>query len=87
MVDRATFQAQLKATPSAITWPTSLSGTQLDATSPVVGTFAYSPGTGTVLEPGSHQLSVILTPTDSVDYTTATATVTIVVNKAEPTVT
>jgi len=34
--------------PAAITYPTPLSGTQLDATANVPGAFAYSPAAGTV---------------------------------------
>ncbi len=37
------------ATPAAITYGTALSATQLDATSTVTGTFAYTPASGTVL--------------------------------------
>jgi hypothetical protein len=72
--------------PAAITYGTALSATQLDASSTVAGTFAYTPIAGTVLTAGSHTLSVTLTPTDTVDYTTATATVTLVVNQAAPTI-
>jgi N-acetylneuraminic acid mutarotase len=78
----------IKATPM-ITWPTpapikfgtALNGTQLDATSPLAGTFVYSPAAGTVLAVGSHTLSVKFTPTDTTDYTTATATVTLTVGQ------
>jgi hypothetical protein len=75
------------ATPAAITYGTALSATQLDATANVAGTFVYSPAAGTVLGAGSHTLSVTFTPTNSTDYTTAKATVTLTVNKATPTVT
>jgi hypothetical protein len=47
----------------------------LDATANVPGTFVYTPVSGTVLSPGTHTLSVTFTPTDPIDYTTATATV------------
>ena len=64
------------ATPAAITFPTPLSGAQLDATAtdpgtgnPVPGTFAYNPPAGTVLNCGLGQtLSATFTPTDTVDY-------------------
>jgi len=69
-------------TPAAITYGTPLSTTQLNATASVPGTFVYSPAAGTVLGAGSQTLSVTFTPTDGVDYTTATATVTLTVNKA-----
>jgi hypothetical protein len=74
------------ATPSAITYGTALSATQLDATSGgVAGSFAYSPTSGTVLAAGSQTLSVTFTPTDTTDYNTATGSVTLTVNKAAPT--
>ena len=75
------------ATPSPITYGTALSAVQLDATASVPGTFAYSPAAGTVLGGGNQALSVTFTPMNSTDYTTATANVTLVVNKATPTVT
>jgi hypothetical protein len=75
------------ATPSAITYGTALSSTQLNATASVPGTFVYSPVSGKVLGAGSRTLSVTFTPADTTDYNTATATVTLVVNKATPTIT
>jgi hypothetical protein len=70
------------ATPAPITYGTALSATQLDASSTVAGSFAYTPSSGTVLTVGAQTLSVTLTPTDTSDYNTATATVTLTVNKA-----
>ena len=67
------------AKPAAITYPTPLSSTQLDATASIPGTFTYSPAPGTVLAAGTQTLSVTFTPTDTTDYTTATASVTITV--------
>jgi hypothetical protein len=67
------------ATPAPISYGTALSGTQLDATASVAGTFLYTPAAGTILSGGTHTLSVVLTPTDAVDYTTATASVLLVV--------
>ena len=72
------------ATPAGIAYGTALSATQLNATTPVAGTFAYSPPLGTVLNAGSHTLTATFTPTDAVNYTTATATVTLVVTQATP---
>jgi N-acetylneuraminic acid mutarotase len=74
-------------TPAAITNGTALSATQLDASSAVAGTFVYTPVTGTVLATGTQTLSVTLTPTDTTDYTTATATVNLVVNQGTSTIT
>ncbi|HEX4004706.1 MAG TPA: hypothetical protein VHX60_00880 [Acidobacteriaceae bacterium] len=71
-------------TPSAITYGTALSATQLDAASTVAGTFDYSPALGAVLNAGSQTLSVTFTPTDGIDYTTATASVTLTVNNSSP---
>ena len=49
------------------------------------GTFTYTPAAGTVLNAGTGQtLSVTFTPTDTTDYTTATATATINVAQATP---
>ncbi len=73
-------------TPSAITYGTALSATQLDATSSVAGTFTYTPPAGTLLNAGSQSLSVLFTP-DSTDYTTASASVSITVNQASQTIT
>ncbi|MGB6830352.1 MAG: FG-GAP-like repeat-containing protein [Terracidiphilus sp.] len=73
--------------PAAINYGAVLSATQLDATSSVPGTFEYSPAAGTLLTAGKQTLSATFTPTDAVDYTTATAGVTIQVNQATPTVT
>jgi len=67
-------------TPAAITAGTALSGTQLNATASVPGVFTYFPGPGTVLDAGTQTLSVTFAPTDFVDYTTATASVSLVVN-------
>jgi RHS repeat-associated protein len=74
-------------TPAPITYGTALSSTQLDATANVPGSFAYTPALGTVLPAGSQTLSTTFTPTDTTDYTTATASVTLSVNKATPTIT
>jgi hypothetical protein len=74
-------------TPAAIAYGTALSATQLNASSTVAGTFAYSPLAGTVLTAGTHTLSVIFTPTDKTDYTTTNGSVTLTVNPALLTVT
>jgi hypothetical protein len=73
--------------PAPITYGTALSGTQLDATSPVAGSFSYSPAAGTVLPAGGHTLTATFTPTDTTDYSTATASVTITVNQVTPSIT
>jgi RHS repeat-associated protein len=70
--------------PAAITYGTALSSTQLNATANVPGTFAYTPAAGTILAAGAHTLSVVFTPTDTTDYTSATASVSLTVNKATP---
>src|SRR5262249_60430571 len=68
--------------PAPITFGTPLSATQLNATASVPGTFVYTPPAGTVLNAGPQTLSVTFTPTDSANFTTATATVTLTVQKA-----
>jgi N-acetylneuraminic acid mutarotase len=69
-------------TPAAITYGTALGSAQLDASSTVGGTFSYSPAAGTVLGAGAQTLSVTFTPSDTTDYTSATATVPLAVNQA-----
>jgi len=75
------------ATPAAITYGTPLSAAQLDASSGgVAGAFVYTPAAGAVLAAGVQTLSVTFTPTDTTDYTTATATVQLTINKVTPTI-
>jgi hypothetical protein len=72
--------------PNSISYGTALSASQLNAAGSVPGTFVYSPPAGTILQLGSGQaLTVTFTPLDQANYTTATASVTIAVVKATPT--
>ena len=74
--------------PANLTYGTALSGTQLNATASVAGTFTYTPAAGTVLNAGNGQtLSVSFVPTDTANYNSATRSVIINVLKATPTVT
>ena len=93
----ASWELQLTgiATP-AVTWPTpgdivygtGLGSAQLNASSPVPGTFAYNPPAGTVLNAGSNQtLSVTFRPTDTNSYVSVTTNVSINVLKAALTIT
>ena len=75
------------ATPAPIPYGTALSSTQLNASANVPGTFTYTPAAGAVLTAGTQTLSVSFSPTDSTDYTTATATVQLIVNRAVPSIT
>ncbi|HEY1792878.1 MAG TPA: YDG domain-containing protein [Opitutaceae bacterium] len=70
------------ATPLPIVYGVPLSGTQLDATANVAGTFAYTPAAGNLVPAGNPALSVLFTPTDGTDYTTATGAVTLSVSTA-----
>jgi subtilisin-like proprotein convertase family protein len=64
------------STPADITYGTSLGAGQLNASSPVPGSFSYSPSAGTVLNAGSNQvLSVTFTPTDLTSYVPVTTNV------------
>jgi hypothetical protein len=74
------------ATPSAVAYGTALGSGQLNATSSVAGTFAYSPAAGAVLGAGPQTLKVTFTPTDTTDNTAATATVSLTVNQTTPTI-
>jgi hypothetical protein len=76
------------ANPVDIVYGTALSASQLDASTGVPGTFTYSPAVGTVLHAGNNQaISVTFTPTDRIDYASATAAVKINVARAKPTIT
>jgi len=73
--------------PANIVYGTPLSATQLNASSTVAGTFAYTPAAGTILSAGTRTLSVTFTPTDPAHYTSASKTVTLVVQQAVPVIT
>jgi hypothetical protein len=75
------------ATPAPITFGTPLSGTQLDATASVPGSFSYSPPAGTVLQPGTQTLTATFTPTDTTDFTTGTISVHITVGFSQACIT
>lgn len=76
------------AAPSAITYGTALSATQLDAVLSVAGSCSYLPAAGSVLSAGAQTLTATCTPTDTTDYRTpSSASVTITVNRAPLTVT
>jgi hypothetical protein len=80
MVNRATPVISW-ATPPSINYGTPLSATQLDATANVPGTFVYSPAAGAILPAGTNTLTTAFTPSDTTDYTTASASVSLVVNQ------
>ena len=73
--------------PSALSCGTALSSAQLNASTPVPGTYEYKPAAGEVLEAGTHTLSVTFTPTNAASYTTAQASVSVTVAKVAPTIT
>jgi len=70
--------------PAPIAFGTALDTRMLDATANVSGAFSYAPAAGTVLAAGSHQLDVTFVPEDRTDYTTAAATVNLIVMPATP---
>jgi hypothetical protein len=74
--------------PASIVYGTPLSSDQLNATASVPGTFTYSPPAGTVLYAINDQpLSVVFTPADTADYPIVSASTTINVYAAKPTIT
>jgi hypothetical protein len=75
------------ATPADIGEGTALSATQLNATSPVQGSFTYAPPAGTVLSVGSSTLTATFHPTDSNYVDGKTASVTINVKPAKGVIT
>jgi Divergent InlB B-repeat domain len=72
--------------PASVSYGTPLGATQLDATATIPGTLTYSPAAGTVLAGGTRTLSVTFAPTDTTDYTTAKASVSILVTASTPTI-
>ncbi|MDX6405211.1 MAG: hypothetical protein QOH70_2666, partial [Blastocatellia bacterium] len=73
--------------PADITYPTALSGTQLNATASVPGIFTYAPPATTVLNAGNAQtLSVNFVPTDATNYNNASKNAAINVLKANQTI-
>ena len=74
-------------TPTAITYGTALSVTQLSATANIPGTFTYNPAAGTVLNAISQSLTLMFNPTDTTNYEATPAGVTLAVNKAPLTIT
>jgi hypothetical protein len=73
------------ATPVPIAAGTPLSAVQLNATASTTGTFVYSPPPGTVLGVGTQTLTTHFTPSNTTNYTSATAQVAL--NVVQPTVT
>ena len=73
--------------PVAISYGTPLGATQLNATVNIAGSFAYDIAEGTVLDAGTHMLTVMFTPTNTAEYRNSEKTVTIVVEKSALTIT
>jgi autotransporter-associated beta strand protein len=70
--------------PAPITYGSTLSSNQLNATANVPGSFSYTPTNGAILSSGTNLLAMTFTPTDTVDYTSATDTVSLVVIAPAP---
>lgn len=76
------------ATPASILVGTALSETQLNAKADVPGAFVYTPPAGTVESTaGTVTLSTTFTPTDAATYSTATASVSLMVTEVASTAT
>jgi hypothetical protein len=74
--------------PNAITYNTPLSSTQLDATSDVPGTFAYTPDIDDIVAAGTQTLTATFTPADTADYVSGLQVQTsLTVNQATPNLT
>jgi hypothetical protein len=72
------------STPAAVPYGTALGNAQLNATANVAGTFAYTPAAGTLVTVGTQTLSAIFTPSDTKNYSAATASVRLSVTQASP---
>ena len=73
--------------PAPIVYGTTLGPAQLDASSTTPGVFTYAPATGTILHAGSYTLGGEFVPSDALDYSGGSATVSLIVEKATATVT
>ena len=67
-----------------IVYGTPLNSTQLNASASVTGNFTYNPVPGTVLNATTHTLHVDFTPTDALNYTNVSKSVSINVQSATP---
>jgi hypothetical protein len=74
-------------TPAPISYGTALGSGQLNARASVPGSFAYSPGPGTMLAAGLHEISVLFTPTNSAEFSPVACTVSLLVEPAPLTIT
>ena len=72
--------------PAPITYGARLSADQLNAKASIPGTFVYIPAEGSMLAAGTHTPSVLFTPADSESYNPVQAAVSLIVDKAEPTI-
>jgi hypothetical protein len=72
------------ATPAPVAAGTALSATQLNATASVPGSFMYTPAVGAVLAAGTQQLTAAFSPTDTTNYSSATAHASVVVASPTP---
>jgi hypothetical protein len=73
--------------PTAITYGALLSSNQLNATANLPGTFAYAPTNGTFFTAGTHLLSVVFSPADTVHYSPESDTLSLLVLPAPLTIT
>jgi hypothetical protein len=73
--------------PPALTYGAALGAAQLNASANVPGAFSYVPPAGSVLDAGTNLLSAAFTPNNSVDYSSVTDYVSLVVTPAPLSVT
>ena len=73
--------------PSPITYGTALNSVQLNAGANVPGSFTYSPQAGMVLNAGTNSSTAMFTPTDTLDYSSVTSSVSLIVSPAPLSVT
>ncbi|MGD0815183.1 MAG: MBG domain-containing protein [Verrucomicrobiota bacterium] len=75
------------SSPTPIVYGAALGSTQLDASASTPGSFAYNPFASAVLNAGTQTLSVTFTPSNTVDYASATDSLSLAVSPAALTVT
>jgi hypothetical protein len=74
-------------TPANIVYGTPLGIDQLNATATVAGAFSYTPASGTILNAGTHTLTVNFVPDDTDNYVSASQSISLTIVKAAPEIT
>jgi DNA-binding beta-propeller fold protein YncE len=76
--------AEITWSPAGLPYGQPLGAAQLNAAANVPGTFTYTPAAGAILPAGTHELSVLFTPSDPSRYRSVTRQAMVTIDKAVP---